>query len=273
MILDLQDVSPETNLEINKRFELGLEIVRRAGEKALDYFNRRDELTIETKSDPQDVVSIADKDVENIIRNLIREHFPEDGFLGEEHGKEAGVNDYLWVIDPIDGTACFLTGMRPWCVSIGLMKGDKIAAGFVFDPNTDELFSALAGQGAQMNGKAIHTHKSKSVSEGVMGVGMSGRVSAEHLLPFLDKLLSSGGIFIRNGSCALMMSYVAAGRLIGYYEPHINSWDCLAGIILIKEAGGWSSPFLENDGLNNGNPILATASGVETDLRQMTGLS
>ncbi|MCZ4280217.1 inositol monophosphatase [Kiloniella laminariae] len=269
MYLDAQDITPE----LKQRFEHAQKVIRAAGEKALDYFNRRDELTIETKADPQDVVSIADKDVETIIRGMTRELFPDDGFMGEEHGQETGKNDFLWVIDPIDGTACFLTGMRPWCISVALMKGDRIAAGLVYDPNTDELFAALAGHGAHLNGAPIHSQKSKSVTEGVMGVGISHRVPAAELLPFLDKLLSSGGMFIRNGSCALMMSYVAAGRLIGYFEPHINGWDCLAGIILIKEAGGWCSAFLDNDGLNKGNPILASASGVAADLRVMTGLT
>ncbi|WP_419905884.1 inositol monophosphatase family protein [Kiloniella sp.] len=273
MILDPQELSPETKIEIDRRFLHGKEMIKQAGETALDYFNRRDELIIETKTDPQDVVSIADQNVEEIIRKLTREVFPGDGYLGEEHGQEAGTNDYLWVIDPIDGTACFLTGMRSWCISIALMKGDKIAAGFVYDPNTDELFTALAGHGAQLNGKAIKAYDTKSVTEGVMGIGTSHRIPPSELLPFLDKLLSSGGMFIRNGSCALMMSYVAAGRLIGYFEPHINSWDCLAGIILIEEAGGWSSPFLDQDGLNKGNPILATASGVAQDLRQMANLA
>ncbi len=111
------------------------------------------------------------------------------------------------------------------------------------------------------------------MTQGVMGVGTSHRIPPSELLPFLDQLLSAGGMFIRNGSCALMMSYVASGRLIGYYEPHINPWDCLAGIILINEAGGWSSPFLANDGLNKGNPILSSASGIASDLQKMTGLA
>ena len=272
MILNPNGLNAEAKIEIDRRFLHGKEMIKQAGKVALDYFNRREELVVETKTDPQDVVSIADQNVEKIIRNLTREVFPDDGYLGEEHGKEEGSNEFLWVIDPIDGTACFLTGMRSWCISVALMKGNEIVAGFVYDPNTDELFSALAGHGAQLNGKTIKTYDISSVTEGVMGIGTSHRIPPSQLLPFMDKLLSAGGMFIRNGSCALMMSYVAAGRLIGYFEPHINSWDCLAGIILIKEAGGWSSPFLDQDGLNKGNPILATASGVAEELQSMAGL-
>ncbi len=272
MFLDYQDLSPEDKNSINQRFFHGQEMIKKAGEIALDYFNRRDELIIETKTDPQDVVSIADQNVEKIIRDLTREKFPNDGYLGEEHGQEKGSNNYLWVIDPIDGTACFLTGMYAWCISVALMKGDKIVAGFVYDPNTDELFSALSGNGTHLNNQTVQTQEITSVTQGVMGIGTSHRIPPSELLPFLDSLLSAGGMFIRNGSCALMMSYVASGRLIGYYEPHINPWDCLAGIILIKEAGGWSSPFLENDGLSKGNPILSSASGVASDLQKMAGL-
>jgi myo-inositol-1(or 4)-monophosphatase len=247
-------------------------VIRVAGEQALEYFNNRDQLIVETKMEPQDVVSIADRNVEITIIEGLQAYFSEDGFLGEEQGITQGKNNFLWVIDPIDGTACFLNGMHSWCISVALMVDDKIAFGFVFDPNSNELFSAIAGQGCFVNGKKVSALKVSSVKEGVMGVGTSQRVSSSFCITFLEQLLDQGGMFIRNGSGALMLAYVAAGRLIGYYEPHINSWDCLAGLIMVNEAGGWTNHFLEGEGLLKGNPLLVSSSNLKDQLKAMTSL-
>lgn len=254
------------------RFELAKQIIRTAGERALMYFEQRESLIIETKSEPQDVVSIADKHVEDIIVSKIQQAFYQDNFLGEEQGILKGENEYLWVIDPIDGTSCFVNGMPAWCISIALMVHDKIAFGLVYDPNANELFSALSGQGCQINDMPVNALEIDSVQAGVMGVGTSHRVSSSHCLHFLEGLLNQGGMFVRNGSGALMLAYVAAGRLIGYYEPHINSWDCLAGLILVQEAGGQTNQFLDNEGLLKGNSILVSAKDIHSQLNQLTSL-
>lgn len=251
------------------RFNQAEKVIKIAGVQALEYFRDREKLIVETKMEPQDVVSIADRNVEVTIIKGLQEHFPQDGFLGEEQGITKGDNQYLWVIDPIDGTACFLNGMHSWCISVALMVNDKIACGLIFDPNSNELFSAVAGKGCFVNGRKVETLNVNSLQDGVMGLGMSHRVSTELCVNFVDKLLNKGGMFIRNGSGALMIAYVAAGRLIGYYEPHINSWDCLAGLIMVNEAGGSTNDFLSNDGLLKGNPIIVSSSGIKTSLSQM----
>jgi len=254
------------------RFEQANAVIKIAALLALDYFNNRDHLIVETKMEPQDVVSIADRNVETTIVDGLQAHFADDGFLGEEGGGIAGTNKYLWVIDPIDGTACFLNGMHSWCISVALMVDDDIAFGLVLDPNSDELFSAIAGRGCFVNDKQVHTLPATTVADGVMGVGTSQRVPTALCTDFLEQLLDQGGMFIRNGSGALMLTYVASGRLIGYYEPHINSWDCVAGLIMVNEAGGWTSPFLEGEGLLKGNPILVSSSGLQGAVREMAGL-
>jgi myo-inositol-1(or 4)-monophosphatase len=152
------------------------------------------------------------------------------------------------------------------------MVNDKIACGLIFDPNSNELFSAIAGKGCFVNDKKVETLKVNSVQEGVMGVGTSHRIPSSLCVNFIEKLLSEGGMFIRNGSGALMLAYVASGRLIGYYEPHINSWDCLAGLIMVDEAGGVTNDFLEGEGLLKGNPLLVSASGLKKSLNKMTGI-
>ena len=242
--------------ELQARYQLAQAVARRAGEKALEMFRQRDRLVIESKG-LQDMVSAADRDTELLIRAEVQACFAEDGFLGEEGGLERADARFLWVIDPIDGTACFVNGMHAWCLSIGVLCDGKPVMGVVYDPNSDEMFHALEGQGAFVNATPLKATAAARLSDGVLGVGFSHRVPVSAFIPFLDRVLSGGGMFIRNGSGALMMAYVAAGRLIGYYEPHINAWDCLAGIVLVREAGGTVNDFLAGEGLLQGNPIIA----------------
>ncbi|WIT14164.1 inositol monophosphatase [Paucibacter sediminis] len=250
---------------LQDRYELARSVAREAGLRALEMFRRRDELVIESKG-LQDMVSAADQDTEAFIRQQVLARFAADGFLGEEGGLDRGDADFLWVIDPIDGTACFVNGMHAWCLSIGVLCQGRPVIGVVYDPNSDEMFHAAQGQGAFANAKRLQVHSAARVSEGVLGVGFSHRVPVDAFVPFLGRVLADGGMFIRNGSGALMLAYVAAGRLIGYYEPHINAWDCLAAIVLLQEAGGVVNDFLADGGLQHGNPIIAAGPALYPQL-------
>jgi myo-inositol-1(or 4)-monophosphatase len=249
-------------------------LAREAGRLAYDYYKRRAELAIESKG-LQDVVSIADKKVEELIRGQLEERFPEDGFLGEETGASegGGPGQAVWVVDPIDGTSCFLGGMPTWCVSIALVRDGEIEIGVIYDPNVDELYAARRGGGTFLNDKRQPTPPARSVKDGLFGTGFSHRSRPQDLVPFIDALLREGGMFMRNGSGALMLAYVAVGRLVGYYEPHINSWDCLAGLLLVREAGGWTCDFLADDGLTRGNVCAAAAPAVATKVRELMARS
>ena len=118
----------------------------------------------------------------------------------------------------------------------------------------------------------MRVHPGETLKDGVLGVGTSFRVGVEDFIPFLESVLRDGGMFIRNGSGALMITYVAAGRLIGYYEPHMNSWDALAGLVLVSEAGGLGNAFLENEGLMHGNPVLVGNPVVWQRLAVLAGI-
>lgn len=240
---------------IEQRYQSAQQVIREAGAIAMRMFLQREALVIEQKG-VQDMVSIADRMVEDHVRAHINRCFPRDAVVGEERGGSADDSRFVWVIDPIDGTACFVNGMHAWCISIGIMLDGEPVIGVVFDPNADELFHARKGGGAWLRQTRLQVSGAASLAGGVLGVGFSHRVATATFVPFLEKILGDGGMFIRNGSGALMISYVAAGRLIGYFEPHINSWDCLAGIVLVAEAGGVSNAFLANNGLEKGNPIL-----------------
>lgn len=259
---------------LEARYACAKALAMEAARRALGPYRQRDKLVVGHKGDElQDLVSAVDKDVEAFIKTRLAQMFPEDGFLGEETGGAALDARCIWVVDPVDGTSCFVNGLHSWCISIGLLVDGQPWLGAVADAVHDELFHACAGQGAWVNDQRLSVHGAVDVRHGVMGVGTSHRRGKEHFIPFVSQLLEQGGTFIRNGSGALMIAYVAAGRLIGYYETHINSWDCLAGLVLVSEAGGVVNDFLRNDGLVNGNSLLVAAPRIYEQVAKMIGAS
>lgn len=259
--------------DLQDRFALAQKMAIEAGAVALAHFNARERLVIETKADPHDVVSIADREVEELIRHRIAASFPSDAILGEEHGVTSGTSDYTWVVDPIDGTSPFVNGMPTWCISIAALRGEDIAIGVIYVPCNDELYAAADGLGATLNGKSLKLDASRTIRNAVTGIGANNHVAPATVASIVEKLLDAGGNFIRNGSGALMLAYVAAGRLVGYYEPYMHAWDCMAGYCLVKEAGGWHHPFpVTGGGLTKGSPVLAAAAGAVGDLRRIANL-
>ncbi|NRP72746.1 Inositol-1-monophosphatase [Ensifer psoraleae] len=258
---------------LETRLALAEAVAREAGAVALDYFNRRETLVVEIKRDPQDVVSIADREVENLIRARFAEAYPDDGVLGEEYGLVPGSSGFTWVIDPIDGTSPFVNGMPNWCVSIALLHDGVPVVGVIAAPCHGELYAAALGRGARLNGKPLSLDASRTIRNAVTGIGANNHVTPAFVGKIVEKLLESGGNFVRNGSGALMLAYVAAGRLVGYYEPHMHAWDCLAGYCLVKEAGGWYLPFpVEGERLTTGSAVLAAAPGAIDDLKKIAAL-
>lgn len=258
---------------LEERLALARKMAIEAGTLALKYFNAREQLIVETKADPQDVVSIADREVEELIRSRIVECFPDDAILGEEYGVSPGTSDYTWVIDPIDGTSPFVNGMPSWCISIAALYGEQIAIGVIYVPCNDELYDSAIGMGARLNDKELKLNGDRTIRNSVTGIGANHHVSPASVAHIVEKLLDAGGNFIRNGSGALMLAYVAAGRLVGYYEPYMHAWDCMAGYCLVKEAGGWHHPFpVKGDGLTKGAPVLAASMGAVNDLREIANL-
>jgi myo-inositol-1(or 4)-monophosphatase len=260
--------------EIIARWKLAERIAVEAGKLALGYFNRRETLVIESKGDPQDVVSIADRDVEELIRHRTGEAFGADGFLGEEYGLTGGASGYTWVVDPIDGTSPFVHGMPNWCVSIAVLYKGEPVIGVIHVPCHDELYSSALGQGASLNGKPLTLGKEKTIRNAVTGIGANHHVTPQSVAKIVEDLLASGGNFVRLGSGALMLAYVAAGRLAGYYEPYMHAWDCLGGYCLVREAGGWFLPFpSDGERLTKGAPVLAAGPGAIDDLQRIAGIT
>lgn len=260
------------NDEIIQRQKLAERVAIEAGKLAFHYYSHRDALVIEIKGDPQDVVSVADREVEELIRNRTGEAFPADGFLGEEYGLTVGNSGYTWVVDPIDGTSPFVHGMPNWCVSIAVLHRGEPVVGVIYVPCHDELYSGASGMGATLNGKPLKLGETKTIRNAVTGIGANHHVTPASVGKIVEDLLQSGGNFVRLGSGALMLAYVAAGRLVGYFEPYMHAWDCLAGYCLVREAGGWFLPFpSEGENLTKGAPVLAAGPGAVDDLQRIAG--
>ena len=268
-----QNQNPEDAQGLAARYAHATALAEEAGRFAVSRFRDRTNLSVGSKG-AHNEVSDADRQTEELIRRSVAEAFPQDRVLGEEAGLgEAAAADgddgWLWVVDPIDGTACFVAGIPVWCVSIAVMHAGRPVIGVIVDPNADETFAACEGGPATLNGAPISPSDADSLSAGSVGIGYSTRVQPEATLTVLTRLLEAGGMFQRNGSGALSLAYVASGRLLGYYEPHINAWDCLAALVLVERAGGWHNDFLAGDGLRRGNAVLAAAPGVAAELRRL----
>jgi myo-inositol-1(or 4)-monophosphatase len=256
---------------LNERFDFGLNLIREAGDLALDYFRRLETLHVHNKG-PQDMASEADLNVELLIRNRLSERFPEDAFLGEETGRtEFLPSQGIWVVDPIDGTQPFISGLTGWCVSIAFLLNGSLEIGFVSSPPRSELFAGRRGAGATLNGNPIRISGATQLTAGIVAVGYSPRVKPEEFLAVFSRLLEQGAMFYRDGSGALALCYVACGRLIGYVEPHINSWDCLGALAIIEAAGGAISDFLSHDGLWKGNRLIAGPPPIYSKLTLLFG--
>jgi len=249
---------------MDERFDFACRTARDAGALALDYFNDFTSLTVTSKG-VQDMASEADINTEALIRKAVTAYFPEDNFLGEESTESfsAKPGAGTWIIDPIDGTQPFVNGIRSWCVAISFVEGTNIRLGVIYDPTSDELFAAQEGKGAALNGNPIQNATATRLSDGLVCVGFSNRVKPEETLEPLGRLMHAEGMYHRNGSGALSLAYVAAGRLIGYFEPHMNSWDFSAGALMVREAGGKTNNCIPDEAtILNGGMMIAACAGV-----------
>jgi len=257
---------------LTERSEFGARLIREAAALAQRFYESQASLTVRSKG-TQDVVSEADLEVEKLIRDSIAERFPEDAFFGEESGRhEVEGSDGLWIVDPVDGTQPFLSDLSSWCVSIAYARERVLEMGFVAAPARDEVFMGRRGHGATLNGRPIHVSRSTRLDDGLLSIGMSPRIDADQILPMFDALLRQGVVYYREGSGALSLAYVAAGRLIGYLEPHLNSWDGAAGVAIVEAAGGQVNDFLAGDALWVGGPCVAAPPALYPSLAEVLGI-
>jgi len=226
------------------------EIAREAGARLREFFAQG--VATEYKGDV-DVVTVADRTVERLIRTRLGEVFPDHGIYGEEGTRERMEQEFRWYVDPLDGTTNFAHGFPQFCVSLGLeqrrpgLRPDEdgtVLAAVIYDPMRDELYTAELGKGATLNGTPVRVSKTAALAEALVATGFPSR--KRHQSPnihfYHEFTLRSHGVR-RAGSAALDLAYVAAGRLEAFWEFNLNPWDTAAGILLVAEAGGRVSDF------------------------------
>ena len=216
-------------------------IAREAGALLMGHFRQR--VAIEYKGDA-DLVTVADRSSEALIRERITARWPGHDILGEEQGLVDTGSEYRWYIDPLDGTTNFAHGYPVFCVSMALEHLGKRIAGVIFDPTRDELFSAALGSGAYLNGEAIHVSKIANLAECLVATGFPShkRHKNPNIFFYHQITLRTHGVR-RAGSAALDLCSVASGRFEGFWEFNLNPWDTAAGVLIVEEAGGRVSDF------------------------------
>jgi myo-inositol-1(or 4)-monophosphatase len=249
------------------------EIAREAGARLREFFAHGVET--EYKGDV-DLVTVADRTVEKLIRERLGEAFPEHGIYGEEGTRDRMEGEFRWYVDPLDGTTNFAHGFPQFCVSMGLeqrtpgMPPDQdgtLVAAVIYDPMRDELYTAERGKGANLNGKPKRVSRISHLAEALLSTGFPSR--KRHASPnihfYHEFTLRSHGVR-RTGSAALDLAYVAAGRLEAFWEFNLNPWDTAAGILLVEEAGGKVTDFAGNPFRLDSREILASNGLIQDEL-------
>ena len=248
-------------------------IAREAGARLREFLAAG--VATEYKGDA-DLVTVADRTVEKLIRGRLGEAFPEHGIYGEEGTRERLGGEFRWYVDPLDGTTNFAHGFPQFCVSLGLeqrraeleaSEDGTLAAAVIYDPMRDELFAAERGRGAQLNGKPMHVSRVSELAEALVGTGFPSH--KRHLSPnvhfYHEFTLRSHGVR-RAGSAALDLAYVAAGRMDAFWEFNLNPWDTAAGILLVEEAGGRVTDFSGGKYKLDSREILASNGLIHAEL-------
>jgi myo-inositol-1(or 4)-monophosphatase len=235
-----------------------IKAARKAGRSLVKDFREVENLQVSAKG-PGDFVTKADREAERIIKEELMGARPTYGWLGEETGEEAGQDPTRrWIVDPLDGTTNFLHGLPHWAVSIALEHKGEIVSGVIFDAAKDELYWAEKGAGAWMTDKRLRVSGRRNMIESLFatGVPFGGKGTLPATLQDLARLMPACAGVRRWGSAALDFAYVAAGRYDGFWERGLKPWDMAAGIVLVKEAGGFVSGIRDGqDPLESGSVI------------------
>jgi myo-inositol-1(or 4)-monophosphatase len=204
---------------------------------------------IEYKSEI-DLVTAADREIEEFVVEELRSSFPEHAIVAEEAASVGALqppdpDQYAWYLDPLDGTTNFAHSYPQFAISLGLARGAELIAGFVFDPTRDELFEAAAGKGAKLNGEAIGVSDVPALDRALLGTGFpyDRREHVDFYLGFVKQFMLRTHGIRRAGSAALDLCAVACGRLDGFWEWKLKPWDTAAGAVIIREAGGMVTNF------------------------------
>lgn len=242
-------------------------LIKKASARALEGYLNREAGSYDLKG-PQDFLTETDLAVETMIRDEISRHFPEDAILGEEGGGTP--ESATWIIDPIDGTANFARGIPHFCVIICFCIDGKAQLAAIAQPVSQELYFAQRGRGVTKNNQPISVATTSDMTQAHVELGWSQRATTQAYLTAQDDLLKQGASIRRGGSGGLGLAWVAEGRTDAYLEISMNSWDCIAGMLMVEEAGGQVGTWPNSlpDLLETG-PVLASAPAIATRVCQV----
>ncbi|WP_100623003.1 inositol monophosphatase family protein [Candidatus Coxiella mudrowiae] len=236
---------------------IAVQAARNAARIIVRFVDRLDTVDVKEKHQ-NDFVTQVDQLSEQEIIQTIQKAYPDHTILAEESGLHKSKNDFIWIIDPLDGTINFIHGFPQIAISIALKYRDKLSVAVVYDPLRQELFTATQGGGAQLNNRKIRVSTRTKINEALVGTGFHFKEKAlfQTYLKLFETIFPQTASVRRSGAAALDLAYVAAGRLDGFWEMALKPWDMAAGILLITEAGGFVGDFQgKNDYMENGNLI------------------
>lgn len=259
--------SPILNVMINA--------ARKAGRGLIRDFGELEHLQVSQKGPASDFVSSADIKTEKLLRQELEKARPGFGFVGEEGGTTVGSDaSHRWIIDPIDGTTNFLHGIPHFAISIGLERDGEIIAGVVYEPIHDEMYHAERGGGTFLNDRRLRVSGRRKLSESLFATGIpfAGKEGKQDFIDMASKIMSISAGIRRFGSASLDLAYVAAGRYDGYWESNIKSWDIAAGIILVREAGGYVTDRAGGPNMLERGDIVAANAQLQATLLDLVRL-
>ena len=256
---------------MNPFLEVAIETAHEAGAILRAEFARPKKISYKGEVD---IVTESDRRSEALIVSRLRERFPEHGIVAEEGGGRAAASaKYCWHVDPLDGTTNFAHGYPCFAVSIGLLGDGEPVVGAVFNPASDELFTAARGEGAYLNGNVIHVSPIEKLAYSLVATGFPThqRKNSANIAYYWEFTLRSHGVR-RDGSAALDLCSVACGRFDGFWEFGLNSWDTAAGILVIREAGGTVTDLAGGPYRVGGGSILASNGHIHEEMREVAAM-
>lgn len=220
-----------------------IEIAGYAGEIIKEGFGKN--FSVETKGRQTDLVTEYDKKSESAIINFIKKEFSTHSILAEESGEHKSSSEYLWVIDPLDGTTNFTHGLPIFAVSIGLVKRGEVICGAIYDVMRDVMYSSEKGNGSFANGRKLHVSSNVDIKQSVLVTGFPYNVASnpDYAFERFITFLKNARAVRRLGSAAIDFCYVAEGVFDGFWEVYLNPWDIAAGKLIVEEAGGLVTNF------------------------------
>ena len=248
---------------------IAVKAARRAGNLIHRAADNLDHLTV-TKKSHSDYVSEVDRAAEQVIIQTLLEAYPTHAILAEESGSQ-GESEFLWIIDPLDGTTNFLHGYQQYSVSIALQHNGILTQAVIYDPTKNDLFTATRGRGAYLNDRRLRVSKRKELADCLIGTGFPYTKfdNLDAYMNILRDMMQKTSGLRRPGSAALDLAYTAAGRYDGFFETGLKPWDMAAGCLLITEAGGLVGDFEGNDGYLKTGHICAGSPKIFAQMLQV----